>query len=317
MRKKSGLGTNPFGTTEIGIFSPTEPTGADETLKDEALKEGLSVSLEKIIPPKQQPRRYFDPDKMQELIHSVEKHGILEPLLVRLLSSESFELVAGERRYRAAKKLGLTEIPVIVRQLTDEEALHLALTENLQREDLSPVEETEGVITLLSAKLHLPASQIPQLLHRLAKSSDNVVGNEERSQIQAIESVFKTIGRITWGSFATHRLPLLNLPPTILEALRAGKIEYTKARAISRLKDSTLQQKLLSRVIEEGMPLSQIRSEVVALNHKSSAKSTPVLKKKFDDASIRLRKSNIWSNQDKQKKLEKLLTEIESLLEES
>ena len=103
-----------------------------------------TLSLEKISLPASQPRHYFDSQKMSQLVASVEKYGILEPLLVRPKGSR-YELVAGERRYRAARKVGLVEIPVIIRELDDTEALAISLMENLQREDLNPVEETEGV----------------------------------------------------------------------------------------------------------------------------------------------------------------------------
>ncbi len=100
-----------------------------------------------------QPRRYFDAEKLEQL---VKQHGISEPLLVRPLPDNQYELVAGERRYRAAVKLELAEVPVVVRELNDTEALQLALVENLQREDLSAVEKTEGILQLLALKLNLP-----------------------------------------------------------------------------------------------------------------------------------------------------------------
>ncbi|NJO94561.1 MAG: ParB/RepB/Spo0J family partition protein [Hydrococcus sp. RM1_1_31] len=99
------------------------------------------VSLKDINLPQQQPRRYFDEQALQELISSIKQHGILQPLLVRPLSSGGYELVAGERRYRAAMESELTEVPVVVRELNNSEALQIALIENLQREDLNPVEE--------------------------------------------------------------------------------------------------------------------------------------------------------------------------------
>ena len=90
---------------------------------------------------------------MQALVQSVKTDGILQPLLVRPLGEEKYELVAGERRYRAAKEVGLTEVPVIIGDLTQQQALRVALVENLQREDLNPVEETEGILQLLSHHL--------------------------------------------------------------------------------------------------------------------------------------------------------------------
>ena len=121
------------------------------------------LPLTSICLPAQQPRRYFDPEKLEQLTLSVKEHGILEPILVRPVEGkpDQYELVAGERRYRAAQQLKLTEIPVVIRHLTDTEALQLALVENLQREDLNPVEETEGILQLLSIQLNQAVSDLP------------------------------------------------------------------------------------------------------------------------------------------------------------
>jgi ParB family transcriptional regulator, chromosome partitioning protein len=195
-----------------------------------------SLPLAQIQLAAQQPRRYFDPEKLAQLVLSVKAHGILEPILVRPLPDQpdQYELVAGERRYRAALQLKLTDIPVVIRELNDTEARQLALIENLQREDLNPVEETEGILQLLSLCLNQEISALPSLLHRLQherkKSSNNVVGN---SEMEEIASVFASLGRLSWESFVNHRLPLLNLPTDVLDALRQGKIAYTKAQAIA------------------------------------------------------------------------------------
>ncbi len=310
VKKRSGLGSNPFDVQSMGIFAPTEtvvsePEGGDR----------LTLPLTKISLPKQQPRRYFDPEKMAQLVQSVKEHGILEPLLVRPVKSGSFELVAGERRFRAAREVGLKEVPVVVRELDNDEALQITLVENLQREDLNPIEETEGIVSLLAIRLKVDPTEIPQLLHRLAKSSDNVVGKPESLQIQAIQDVFKAIGGMSWESFATHRLPLLNLPEPILKALRAGKLEYTKARAIAKLKDAEQQQDLLDRVIQEGLTLSQIQSEVTDSNRQNRTAKPPSLKNDFDRVYGQLKKSTVWGDRTKQKRLKKLLADIEALLE--
>jgi ParB family chromosome partitioning protein len=121
------------------------------------------VSIESIHLPGQQPRRYFDPEKLQSLVRSISEQGILEPLLVRPLANKQYELVAGERRYRAAQIVSLTEVPVVIRQLSETEALQLALIENLQREDLNPVEETEGILQLLALKLESKQQEVISL----------------------------------------------------------------------------------------------------------------------------------------------------------
>jgi ParB family chromosome partitioning protein len=141
------------------------------------------VSIHKIVLPQQQPRRYFDPRAMQELVESVKQLGILQPLLVRPIDGNKYELVAGERRYRAASSLGLTEIPVVIRELTDTEALQIALLENLQREDLNAIEETEGILQLLAMKLNSTSSSVIALLgaaaHPERAGVDNVIHSSE------------------------------------------------------------------------------------------------------------------------------------------
>ena len=200
-----------------------------------------TVAIAQIQLPAQQPRRYFDPQKMEQLVLSIKEHGILEPLLVRTLGKPNvYELVAGERRYRAAKAAGLTEIPAVIRELTDEQAVQLALVENLQREDLNPVEETEGILQLLALKLEMAVGEVPKLLYRMQHEAKgtvahNVMGSSENEVVQA---VFASLATMTWESFVNNRLPLLNLPENVLEALQQGKIAYTKAQTIARVKDA-------------------------------------------------------------------------------
>ncbi|MEM9008606.1 MAG: ParB/RepB/Spo0J family partition protein [Cyanobacteria bacterium P01_F01_bin.86] len=121
-----------------------------------------SESLTKLIPltqislPAQQPRRYFDEQALNTLAASIQEHGILTPLLVRPQKDGQYELVAGERRHRAAKLLELKEVPVQIREMSNGVATEVALLENLQREDLNPVEETEAILDLLGQRLAMP-----------------------------------------------------------------------------------------------------------------------------------------------------------------
>lgn len=311
MVKKSGLGANPFDSVDLGIFSPTS-LGHDKQHPSSS----HTVELKKIVLSKQQPRRYFDPNKHKDMVQSIKAHGVIEPLLIRPLTKNRFELVAGERRYRAASELGLSSVPVIIRDLDEDEALQLALIENMQREDLNPLEETEGILRLLSFQLQISPDEVPQLLHRLAKSSDNVVGKQESEQISIIESLFNVIGRLTWESFATHRLPLLNLPSYILEALREGKLEYTKARVIAKIKDIEQQKTLLKRAIKEKMSLKQIREEIGSINKEKNDNAEFSMKAKFSELSKDLNKSKVWEDRKKKKRIEKLLRDLEFLLSE-
>lgn len=276
-----------------------------------------TISLSKIVLPNQQPRRYFDPEKMTTLVESVRQHGILEPILLRSLDNDTYELVAGERRYRAAKEVGLDAIPAVVRQMTPDEALQIALVENLQREDINPVEETEAILQLLVLKLNLPIGEVSAQLYRMrhiarGEIGQNVLTSPEYDE--TIVSVFSSLG-FKWESFITSRLPLLKLPSEILDVLRQGRIEYTKALAISRIKDEISRQELLNQAIKQGLSLVQIRELIAVLPQSQSSKHDQnKLKIQVDTALRALKKSNVWSDPKKQKRLEKLMQEIESLI---
>jgi len=295
------------------------------SLKDEwkfepdLVSENQSIAIDAITLPDSQPRRYFDPQKLQQLTESVRQHGILEPLLVRPAARAGlFELVAGERRFRAAKAVGLTTVPVTIRELSDEDALQLALVENLQREDLNPIEETEGVLQLLALRLNIPSIDVPPLLYRMrneaiGNTNQNVLIN---SEAQAVETVFAELGTISWESFATARLPLLRLPPEVLEALRSGAIAYTKAQAIARIKDDQQRRQLLAEVMSQDLSLAQIKARITSLKTpKGNAEAgDPLLKDQIDDVLRLAKRSQVWSDPKKQRRLEKLLAELKVLV---
>lgn len=296
------------------ITSPLDNLFGDSDSADQTASN--RVTLDSLNLPAEQPRRYFDPQKMEQLVQSVKAHGILEPLLVRPLADGKYELVAGERRYRAAKTVGLTEVPVTVRELTNKEALQLSLVENLQREDLNPVEETEGILQLLSLKLQKAVPEVTALLYRMTnESKGNVNRNVTVSQEDnAVLEVFTSLGLMKWESFVRNRLPLLNLPEDILEALRQGCIAYTKAQAIAQVKDEQKRQIFLEEAIQNDLSLAEIRERIKALKPVPDAQSPKSL---LQSISIRLNKSKaVWNDPKKLKKLTTLLQQMEALLEE-
>ncbi|AEB12967.1 ParB/RepB/Spo0J family partition protein [Marinithermus hydrothermalis] len=182
-KKPSGLGRG------LEALLPKVPTGLTR------------VPLALIRPNPHQPRKAFDPAALEELAASIREKGLLQPLLVRP-RGEGYELVAGERRFRAAQAAGLREVPVIVRDLDDREALELALVENLQREDLNPVEEARGYQRLLEMGL-------------------------------TQEEIAKAVGKAR--STIANALRLLQLPREALEALETGRITAGHARALLML----------------------------------------------------------------------------------
>ena len=259
-----------------------------------------------------QPRRYFDPDKQEQLVESIKKHGILEPLIVRPVEKDKYKLVAGERRYRAAKEIGLKQVPITVRELNDQEALELTLLENLQRDDLNPIDETEGVLMLLSQSLNCANEDVVSLLNKAANAQrrgEALTDNVTR-QIEKVDALFKTVGRLNRESFRTNRLPLLNLPEDVLEVLREGKLEYTKAKAIAKV-STEHRQTLLEQSINEGLSLSEIKKRIKEIENPSS--KTHNLKEELK--AITRIKSRAWNDSSKKKKLEKLMAEMRQILE--
>ena len=225
---------------------------------------GILIKIEAIQPNKLQPRRSFDEAKMKQLTESIKKHGVLEPLIVRPLDSDKYELVAGERRYRAAIDAGLSKVPVTIHSLNEQQSREVALLENLQREDLNPIDETEGMLSLLCEALDLSSEEIIQIMNRAAnaKRRDQPLTNNVIRQIDCIDDLFLTVGRTTRESFRTNRLPILNLPDDLLAVLRTGKLEYTKAKIIAKVKDLAYRKQLVQYVIKQKLSLSKIKDVV-------------------------------------------------------
>lgn len=290
--------------------------GVDLLLGNSTNNESSSqLSIDLIVKPSCQPRRYFDRQTLEQLKKSIEQHGILEPLLVRPLTSGKYELVAGERRLRAVQELGLTTVPVSIKTLTDLEAKQIALVENLQREDLNPVEETEGILNLLAIQLKMTDSEVVNLLYKLdnelkGKSTHNVVGKIEKD---IIEQMFERVASISCQSFISHRLPLLKLPSDILLVLREGKIAYTKAVALSKIKDEQQRLELLKESVELNLSLREIKERIKQLLEKSIESPSTTIK----DLMKNIEKKKLWETEPKKwEKVEKLLGKINLLLED-
>jgi ParB family transcriptional regulator, chromosome partitioning protein len=304
---KSSKSQVPFHKIKVGM-------GANAIFGDTEVDSFQIISLNKIQLPSQQPRKYFDPTAMAGLVASVKSQGILEPILVRPLKGDRYELIAGERRYRAAQEVGLIEIPAISKDIPANEAWQIALVENLLREDLNPIEETEGVLKLISLRLDLDKDKVTAILYALLndkqRMTDNVISHP---QGLVVIKVFEEIGS-SWESFIANRLPLLKLPADILKAIKSGKLEYTKGRAIARLEDAHDRENLLKLVIEEGCSLAQIRKLIGDRQSQNKDISTHSLKDRFNRALKYAKKSRVWDDSAKQKKLEKLILQLESLV---
>jgi ParB family chromosome partitioning protein len=227
--------------------------------KEEAF--GTEVVPLSVLVPQAQPRRRFQ--NLEALAESIREKGVLQPLLVRPLGDGRYAIVAGERRYRAAKMAGLAEVPVRVLDLSEKEARLLALVENLQREDLNPYEETLGVLDLLSEELGKTREEVVGLLERMRKekrgvAAHNVMGTPEA---QRVEEVFQALGRMTWESFVQNRLPLLGLPEDLRAALEEGAIPYTAALELKKVKDPKARARLLEEA-RAGLSLRELKARV-------------------------------------------------------
>jgi ParB family chromosome partitioning protein len=200
----------------------------------------ITLQIEEIEPNRDQPRRNFDPDKLEELSASIAEHGVITPLLVRPLMGGRYQIVAGERRWRAARMAGLTELPVVVRQLTDSQCMQLALVENLQRDDLNPVEEARGYQNLL----------------------------EEHNLTQ--EEIARFVGRSRPA--VANALRLLSLPEPVLAHLEQGRLSAGHARALVTLPDEQAAESAL-QIIKQGLSVRQTEALVKRLTGQPGKRS--------------------------------------------
>lgn len=231
-KTKGGLGRG---------FEALIPDNFDNSLLTDEQDRVQKLLISDIKPGKQQPRTEFDDQALKELAVSVKRHGILQPLIVRV-ESNGYSLVAGERRWRAAQLAGLTHVPAIVRSLQELEELELALVENIQREDLSPLDQALSIHRLMN-QFNLKQDEVAK---RLGKAS-STVGNIAR---------------------------LLNLPTNVQEALRDGRITEGHARAILALSaDPQKQTELLELIIKNKWSVRQAEQFVVATRKGAASKT--------------------------------------------
>ncbi len=233
---KKGLGRGLSAL--IPEASSQQPTG----------EQVLLLPLEQIHPNPDQPRRFFDDDALAELAQSIKEQGLLQPLTLRPLAGGSYQIIAGERRYRAAKKAGLKEVPCILRNTGDSETLELALMENIQREDLKPLEEAMSFQALLSSCGYTQET----LAKRLGKSRP----------------------------YIANTIRLLTLPQAGIDALRQGKITAGHGRAVLLLNNSAQQSPMVRKIVEEGWSVRQAEEYAKTQNQLAKGQAKPKAKKK-------------------------------------
>ena len=187
--------------------------------------EVVTLKISQIEPNRNQPRRTFDEDTLQELALSISEHGVLQPILVRPMIYGGYQIVAGERRYRASRMAGLTEIPAIVRELTDSETMQIALIENLQRSDLTTLEEAMGYQTLMD--------------------------EYDFSQ----EDVARIVGKSR--SAVANTLRLLSLPEEVKDLLEQGKLSAGHARALLIVEDDKIAVDTARKIVSDGLSVRE------------------------------------------------------------
>lgn len=259
----------------LGAFFPEYQEEGKETEKKEGVEKSivkpedrvnivLFVPVDHIRKNPHQPRKEFDEEKLDELGASIKKHGLIQPITVRYIGEKRFELISGERRLRAAKLAGLKEIPAFIREADDEQSMAFALIENIQREELNPLEVALGYKRLLEEFDYTQA----EVAERVGKNRTTV----------------------------TNMLRLLNLPDFIQSALKSNQISMGHARALITIEDEAVQQKILKKVIDKGLSVRQIEEAVRDVMTSSKAKKKPSSKKEtsnpfYDEISSRLRRT--------------------------
>ncbi len=317
----SRFGKNIKAIAQAHPLGVVEQTNSDREQPAEKTAQ-QKVDPSKIVPSVFQPRRYFDRESLLELQASIEQLGILEPLVVRAAGkSDEYELIAGERRWRCAQELQLQSVPIVIVELSDEEAYLAALHDNSHREDLNPIDETEYILKLLGHWLKLEVEGVKSLLYRLRnqKASGNVSTDGESDEDKSLEIVTRVIGQVKKGltpvSFVETRLPLLKLPEEILAAIRKGEIEYTKAKAIAKIGDPEKRIEILARAINEKWSVKEIqnwRKEQSQGAEIQELEETPTIR--IGKTMKKLQGSKAWENPSKWKKIQALLMKIEQEL---
>lgn len=246
MAKKGGLGK-----------------GLDAIFYDNAREDdagAVELRINDLEPNRTQPRQSFDDGAMTELADSIAQHGVLQPILVRPLLSGGYQIVAGERRWRASRMAGLTTVPAVIRDLTDSEVMQLALIENLQREDLKPLEEANGYKMLMD--------------------------NFEFTQ----EEIAKTVGKSRPA--ITNALRLLNLPEDMQNMLERGEMTAGHARTLLSFKNEDQMKVAARRVTMEGISVRELEKMAKRANEEKPEKADKPAKRRiryYDEAELALR----------------------------
>jgi len=251
--KAKGLGKGLealFGDVEIRpVESVTQKTGKEESIHDAI----VFIDINDIKPNALQPRQFFDEEKIDELATSIATHGIIQPIVLKK-TSKGFEIIAGERRWRAARKAGLKQIPGIIKELTKEQLMVVALIENIQREDLNPIEEAEAIRRMY----------------------------DEFELTQ--DAISKSIGKSR--PYITNMLRLLKLPEQIQRLVLEGKLSNGHARTLIGVEDAKKQLWLAEKIVAEDLSVRETEKLVKQAEEKSTQLPKKMPKKQIEVINI-------------------------------
>lgn len=234
---------------------------ADNSIEENNSIQPVKLDIMDIEPNKEQARKQFDEAALSELADSIAQHGVLQPLLVRPIIGGEYQLIAGERRWRASRIAGLTQVPVIIKELTDDEAAVISLIENLQREDLNPIEEAYGFASLIK--------------------------DFDLTQEEAARRVGKSRPAVA------NALRLLRLPQEVIDAVREGKLSAGHARALAAIDDEKTAIFAAKTVMEKGLSVRETEKLVKAhtAEKKEKKKKTAARNSFFDEVELSLNNS--------------------------
>ena len=248
--KKGGLGRGLDALfADVPVTAPEEEKKDEKGIADIPAEDRVNyIGIHEIMPNVNQPRKTFPEEKIEELADSIREYGIIQPIVVRK-KQKGYEIVAGERRWRAAMKAGLSEVPCLLRELSDEQNMLIAIIENMQREDLNPIEEAEGLHQMIST-----------------------FGLTQ-------EQVSKSVGKSR--PYITNSLRLLKLPDYIRLKVSEGELTAGHGRTLITVEDGNLQRQLCDKIIEEGLSVRQTEKLVSELG--KAPKKKPLQKQKNPD----------------------------------
>lgn len=248
-QKKGGLGRG-LGSLIPGGAGKTDSSEVQTKKSVSSGREIVDVPVDQIVPNPSQPRESFSHEEMEELIASIKEHGILQPLIVSPVD-EGYELIAGERRWRASKMAGMRTVPAIVRSVKDQQKLELALIENIHRQNLNPIEE---------------AKAYKRLIDEFGLTQDEVAKKVGKSRPQV-----------------SNFIRLLELPPEIQEAVASGELPYTQARTLLALDSPSQQMKLYKKIVQGKMTVRDTEASIGSKRTKIKSPSDPNVAAREDD----------------------------------